>query len=107
MSPVISRLGQNIIASPVPLTRTRTVPSTVSINRDSATVQCRLLQVETAEHFPQHFVVDLPVVAFCDERRAFGSQHLQPQPPEGCGRALADLLGVAAKPLPCRVPSSS
>ena len=31
MSPVISRLGQNSIASPVPRTRTRTRPSAVSI----------------------------------------------------------------------------
>src|ERR1700754_1949594 len=30
ISPVISRLGQNIIASPVPLVRTCTCPSTVS-----------------------------------------------------------------------------
>ena len=30
MSPVISRLGQNIMAGPVPLVRIRTFPSTVS-----------------------------------------------------------------------------
>src|ERR1700681_4601667 len=60
MSPVISRLGQNIIASPLPRTCTRTDPSTVSINRDSVTVQCRLLEVEPAQHVAQHLVVDLP-----------------------------------------------
>src|SRR5262245_2271181 len=105
MSPVISRLGQNIIASPLPLTCTRTVPSTVSINRDSATVERRLLKIEPAEHVPQHFIIDLSVVAFFDERRAFGCQHLQPQPPERGRRALADLVGVAAQPLPRRVAS--
>ena len=52
MSPVISRLGQNTIASPLPRTSTRTDPSTLSINRDSATVQCRLLEIEPAEHVP-------------------------------------------------------
>src|SRR3954469_9784959 len=92
MSPVISRLGQNIIASPLPRTCTRTDPSTVSINRDSAQVQrrlleshpvqCRLLEVEPAQHVPQHFVVDLPVVPFGDEPRTFGRQHLQTQPAE-------------------------
>src|SRR3954471_7798447 len=103
MSPVISRLGQNIIAGPLPLTCTRTVPSTVSINRVSATVQCRLLQVEPAQHLAQHFVVDPSVITFFDERSAFGGQHFQPQPPERRGRALADLGGVAAQPLPRRV----
>src|SRR3954447_14348859 len=78
MSPVISRLGQNIIAGPLPLTCTRTVPSTVSINRVSATVQCRLLQVEPAQHLAQHFVVDPSVITFFDERSAFGGQHFQP-----------------------------
>src|ERR1700742_682993 len=107
MSPLISRLGQNIIASPLPRTCTRTDPSTVSINRDSATVQCRLLEVEPAERVPQHFVVDLPVVAFGDERRAFGRQHFQPQPTERRCWALADLLLVAAQPLPRRVAPAS
>src|SRR5690242_14265538 len=107
MSPVMSRLGQNIIASPLPLTWTRTVPSAVSINRDSATVQCRLLQVETAQHFAQHLVVDLTAVAFGDERGTFGREHLQSQAPERRRRALADLFGVAAQAFPCRVASSS
>src|SRR5262245_23605930 len=100
MSPVISRLGQNITESPLPLTCTRTVPSTVSINRDSATVERRLLKVEPAERVPQHFVVDLSVVAFFDIRRAFGCQHLQPQSAERRCGALADFLLVAAQPLP-------
>src|SRR5215212_4646959 len=82
MSPVISRLGQNIIASPLPRTCTRTDPSTVSMNRDSATIQCRLFEVEPAQHVPQHLVIDLSAVAFGDERCAFGRQHLQPQPAE-------------------------
>src|SRR6478752_7101994 len=102
MSPVINRLGQNIIASPLPRTWTRTDPNTVSINRDSATVQCRFLEVEPAQHVTQHLVVDLPAVTFGDERCAFGRQHLQPQPAERRYRALADLLLAAAQPLPRR-----
>src|ERR1700754_574739 len=107
MSPVISRLGQNIIASPLPRTWTRTDPSTVSIIRDSATIQCRLLEVEPAQRVPQHLVVDLPAVALRDERRAFGRQHFQPQPAECRYRALAQLRLVAAQPLPRRVAPAS
>src|SRR5277367_510155 len=60
MSPVISRLGQNSMASPVPFTSTCTPPRIV---RSCAlvTIERGLLEVEPTQHRPQHLVVERPL----------------------------------------------
>src|SRR5689334_13031169 len=72
-------------------------------NSTLAAIERRLFEIESAQQFPQHFVVDVAVVTFFDERRALGGQHLQSQPAKRRRRALADLGCVAAQPLPRRV----